>query len=230
MSRKKGFITFLALLCLLSFSIALFKSFNREQTQPKETGIIYGENETSNKVEISELRAVSDNKSAHVVCDTIEVLLTDAQLVDLSTIIVKGKVTECLGEYTYTLTEDGRAPFSTVRKLYNFELTDTLKGIPEEDMKLATGPAAREDAFEIGKEYIWCLYPMEGDYEGAYEPVSYACGLLSIDSEQLSPKRLTLTELKELIQKIENNEGEFVEELNDDMYVKMKSVLKHMEQ
>lgn len=179
-----------------------------QQMGAKDTDAVktdYEVSEVSNQ-NVSELREISKDKNQKIEAHVSELYLTEAQLINSSDVIVRGTITECLGEYTLTF-QDNNKEYEADRRLYEFELEETLKGNPEKDMKIAIGAVMPEDTFEIGEEFIWCLDKAENDYEGAYQVVSFSQGILSESGEKFesvkSGETYDVSGFKQMIREVE---------------------------
>lgn len=76
----------------------------------------------------------------------------------------------------------------------------------------------QENEYTVGEEYIWCLQQINGDYEGAYDCISYKQSLFKIENNILrrngdENEEITLDEFKDLIE-TNNEDAEFKEDEN----------------
>lgn len=168
---------------------------------------------------VTELESISTRTNSSGVVSSTEVYLSNPELIALSKVIVKGKITRLLGKYDYHCSISDRGDeIVTTRYLYEFETDEVLKGSPDEEMKISISKFVQEEKYTIGEEYIWCLQKIKGDYEEAYDCISFSQSLFRLDGEVMKrngneDEQITIQEFKELID-INDTDMSFREDKN----------------
>lgn len=229
MNIRNNFKYFILLLLLAIYPVW---SIMNKNTSDKNTSYVYEENtdigdfklveqednqlnvlnEENDYVVASNFRKIDESKNDSLKREilTTEVLLSTEQLIDDSILIVRGKITEKLGEYDYEglTNEYGEYP-KHLRSLYDFESTEVLKGEQLENITISFYDSYFYDSLELNKEYVFCLYHLVGDYKNAYSILG-SQGILEIKDNEIiknTGKAYTLEDFINEIDKVmEKNE------------------------
>ncbi|MDD4113791.1 MAG: hypothetical protein PHC56_12300 [Herbinix sp.] len=121
----------------------------------------------NNKAWVSEIRAYDSMlETSTFKASSLQYKVSAEKLIDDSILIVRGKITDIIGLYDYSLIIEDGSKITVTRCLYDFDKLEVLKGNDVKSIKISVPVSF--PSLEVNKEYVFCLYKTKGDYDDAY--------------------------------------------------------------
>jgi hypothetical protein len=204
MKRKKIYIGFIStvMIVLGMFALSYYFSYNNGEDDIRASELRPMSSSSNNTVN------KKNNNSTMTVAS--EIVVTNEQLIDMSDIIVKGKIIKALGKYDLELDYFGETALIE-RVNYEFELSEVLKGEKIKNITISCTGGFLPNGIELNNEYVLCLTHIQGDYKDAYSFVSPSQGSFEVVSDEMksSFRKIKVDDFKKDIKAVieKNNKG-----------------------